>query len=113
MADPSYRGEPRLPGRRPLPRRRDLPGLVVYRFDAPLFFADADVLRSELKRLMAGGEPPVRQIVLDERVRLYHRVADAVAAYRAEHPHLQSSARPPRPHRRGLLDRLRALPHRR
>ncbi|NUT32446.1 MAG: STAS domain-containing protein, partial [Hamadaea sp.] len=42
-----------------------LPGLVVYRFDAPLFFANADVLRGELRRLIADGEPPVRQIVLD------------------------------------------------
>ncbi|MFD0888809.1 SulP family inorganic anion transporter, partial [Streptosporangium algeriense] len=134
-----------------------LPGLVVYRFDAPLFFANADVLRTELRRLVTVGEPPVRQVVLDaeavydmdttgaealhrvvddcdqagvrlvlartrtpvrklmrdtgldQRVRFFLRVADAVAAYRADHPDLQPAVRPARPHRRGLLDRLRAL----
>lgn len=134
-----------------------LPGLVVYRFDAPLFFANADVLRTELDRLMADAEPPVRQVILDaeavydmdttgaevlhrviddcdragvgmalarvrtpvrklmqdtdldQRVRLFHRVADAVAAYRADHPELQPAAGPTRPHRRSLLYRLRAL----
>lgn len=134
-----------------------LPGLVVYRFDAPLYFANADVLRAELLRLITDAEPPVRQIVLDaeavydmdttgaevlhrvvddcdragvgmalartrtpvrallrgtgldQRVRLYHRVADAVAAYRADHPDLQPRVRPTRPHRRGLLGRLRTL----
>ncbi|MEV4182419.1 SulP family inorganic anion transporter [Streptosporangium canum] len=137
-----------------------LPGLVIYRFNAPLFFANADVLRSEVRRLMADGEPPVRQIVidaeavydmdttgaemlhrllddcdragvrmafarartpvrallrgtgLDERVRFYHRVADAVAAYRTDYPDLELALRPARPHRRSLLDRLRALPAR-
>ncbi|MFC7101120.1 STAS domain-containing protein [Nonomuraea rubra] len=134
-----------------------LPGLVVYRFDAPLFFANADVLRTELRRLMTGADPPVRQIVLDteaiydmdttgaevlhrvaddcdqagvrlslartrtpvrtlmrdtgldERIRFFHHVADAVAAYRAEHPGLEPGQRPTHPHRRSLLDRLRAL----
>ncbi|MEV8634178.1 STAS domain-containing protein [Streptosporangium sp. NPDC051023] len=134
-----------------------LPGLVVYRFDAPLFFANADVLRTELRRLMTVGEPPVRQIVLDaeavydmdttgvetlhrvvddcdqagvrlalarartpvrnlmrdtgldQRVQFFHRVADAVAAYRADHPGLQPAPQPARPHRRSPLDRLRAL----
>ncbi|WP_049556421.1 SulP family inorganic anion transporter [Nonomuraea sp. SBT364] len=133
-----------------------LPGLVVYRFDAPLFFANADVLRTELRRLMTDAEPPVRQIVLDaeavydmdttgvealhrvaddcdragarlafartrvpvralmrdtgldDRIQHYQRVADAVDAYRAEHPGLEP-ARPGRPRRRGLLHRLRAL----
>ncbi|MGP3932147.1 SulP family inorganic anion transporter [Nonomuraea sp. KM88] len=134
-----------------------LPGLVVYRFDAPLFFANADVLRTELRRLITDAEPPVRQIIidaeavydmdttgaetlhrviddcdrvgvrlalartrtpvrkliqatgLDERIRLYPRVADAVTAYRADHPSLEPAARPARPHRRSLLDRLRTL----
>ncbi|MCG5219260.1 SulP family inorganic anion transporter [Streptosporangium soli] len=134
-----------------------LPGLVVYRFDAPLFFANADVLRTELSRLIADAEPPLRQIVLDAeavydmdttgvealhrvvddcdragvrlalartrtpvralmrdtgldgRVQFFHRVADAVAAYRADHPELQPAVRSARPHRRRFLDRLRAL----
>ncbi|MEV4224512.1 SulP family inorganic anion transporter [Nonomuraea sp. NPDC049725] len=127
-----------------------LPGLVVYRFDAPLFFANADVLRADLRRLIADAEPPLREIVidaeavydldttgvealhrvaddcdragvrlsfartrvpvrtlmretgLDERVRFFHRVADAVAAYRAEHPGHRPAVRSTRPHRGGL-----------
>ncbi|WP_181448686.1 SulP family inorganic anion transporter [Nonomuraea aridisoli] len=134
-----------------------LPGLVVYRFDAPLFFANADVLRTELQRLVTDADPPVRQIVVDaeavydmdttgaevlhrvvddcdragvglalartrtsvralmhdtglhQRIRLYDRVAEAVAAYRTEHPELQPVVRPAHPHRRSVLDRLRAL----
>lgn len=44
---------------------RRVPGLLVYRFDAPLFFADADVLRSQVVRLVDESEPPVRTVVLD------------------------------------------------
>ncbi|NUR85675.1 MAG: STAS domain-containing protein [Nonomuraea sp.] len=42
-----------------------LPGLVVYRFDAPLFFANADTLRDDLRRLCETAEPPVRRVVLN------------------------------------------------
>ncbi|MEV0616450.1 SulP family inorganic anion transporter [Nonomuraea sp. NPDC050404] len=134
-----------------------LPGLVVYRFDAPLFFANADVLRTDLRRLIADARPPVREIVLDaeavydmdttgvealhrivddcdragvdlvfartrtpvrtlmretgldDRVRFFHRVADAVTAYRTAHPEHRPAVRTARPHRRSLRDRLRAL----
>src|SRR5918997_1703215 len=41
------------------------PGLLVYRFDAPLFFANADVLRDQVVRLVDGSDPPVRTVVLD------------------------------------------------
>jgi sulfate permease, SulP family len=41
------------------------PGLLVYRFDAPLFFANADVLRNEVLRLVDRADPPVRTVVLD------------------------------------------------
>ncbi|MFJ9575404.1 SulP family inorganic anion transporter [Streptomyces sp. NPDC101191] len=40
-----------------------LPGLVVYRFDAPLVFANARTFREEIRRL-AGAEPPPRWIVI-------------------------------------------------
>jgi sulfate permease, SulP family len=42
-----------------------VPGLLVYRFDAPLFFANAAVLGEEVVRLVDGSDPPVREVVLD------------------------------------------------
>ncbi|MFP2898254.1 SulP family inorganic anion transporter [Corallococcus sp. 4LFB] len=42
-----------------------LPGLVVYRFDAPLFFANARFLREQVRRLVADSRQPVRWFVLD------------------------------------------------
>ena len=38
------------------PQARHLPGLVIYRFDGPLFFANAKTFRDEVTRL-AGTEP--------------------------------------------------------
>jgi sulfate permease, SulP family len=40
-------------------------GLIVYRFDAPLFFGNADVLRDEIRELVRDAEPPVRQVVIN------------------------------------------------
>src|SRR5689334_21921179 len=45
------------------PDARHLPGLVIYRFDAPLFFANAKTFRDEIKRL-ARSDPPPRWIVI-------------------------------------------------
>ena len=42
-----------------------IPGLLVYRFDAPLFFANADVLRGEVLGLVEQAQPPVRHVILD------------------------------------------------
>jgi SulP family sulfate permease len=44
---------------------RRVPGLLVYRFDAPLFFANADVLRDQVIRLVDEADPPVRTVVLN------------------------------------------------
>jgi sulfate permease, SulP family len=41
------------------------PGMVLYRFDAQLFFANADVLRADLTESVAVAEVPVRWVVLD------------------------------------------------
>jgi sulfate permease, SulP family len=41
------------------------PGLLVYRFDAPLFFANAALLREQVLRLVDESTPPVREVVLD------------------------------------------------
>ena len=34
------------------------PGIVLYRFDAPLFFANADVLRDDVSAAVAAARPP-------------------------------------------------------
>lgn len=41
------------------------PGIVLYRFDAQLFFANADVLRADLTDAVAAAEVPVRWVVVD------------------------------------------------
>uniref|UniRef100_UPI0013D7D01D SulP family inorganic anion transporter n=1 Tax=Myxococcus vastator TaxID=2709664 RepID=UPI0013D7D01D len=42
-----------------------VPGLVIYRFDAPLFFANARHLREQARALVANAEAPVRWFVID------------------------------------------------
>jgi MFS superfamily sulfate permease-like transporter len=41
------------------------PGLLVYRFSAPLFFANCNVFRDRIEALVAGASPPVRAVVVD------------------------------------------------
>ncbi len=48
---------------RSYPGARRLPGLVIYRFDAPLFFANAKTFRDEIRRL-AKAAPKPRWIVV-------------------------------------------------
>jgi len=43
---------------RSYPNASRLPGLVIYRFDAPLFFANAKNFRDEVRRMAAAGQPP-------------------------------------------------------
>jgi high affinity sulfate transporter 1 len=45
------------------PDAQHLPGLVIYRFDGPLFFANAKTFRDEVRRL-AAADPPPRWIVI-------------------------------------------------
>jgi high affinity sulfate transporter 1 len=45
------------------PEARQLPGLVIYRFDAPLFFANAKTFRDGVRRL-AKAEPRPKWIVI-------------------------------------------------
>jgi high affinity sulfate transporter 1 len=45
------------------PQAQHLPGLVIYRFDAPLFFANATTFRDEVRR-MARADPPPRWILI-------------------------------------------------
>ena len=46
------------------PEGRQVPGLLLFRFDAPLFFANAEVFRDALHRALAAERRPVRTIVL-------------------------------------------------
>jgi high affinity sulfate transporter 1 len=45
------------------PQAQHLPGLVIYRFDGPLFFANAKTFRNEVRRL-AGADPPPKWIII-------------------------------------------------
>jgi SulP family sulfate permease len=42
-----------------------IPGLLIYRFDAPLFFGNADEFRADIRRLAAAGDPPVRAVLVN------------------------------------------------
>jgi sulfate permease, SulP family len=42
-----------------------LPGLVVYRFDAPVFFANADVFRDQIRELVRDAKVPVREVIVN------------------------------------------------
>jgi sulfate permease, SulP family len=47
------------------PGSETLPGLIIYRIDAPLFFANARFLREQVHKLVNDAAVPVRMIVLD------------------------------------------------
>ena len=52
---------PGLPGhhdRQQHPNAEELPGLVIFRFDAPLFFANARTFRDQIRRLAAASPQP-------------------------------------------------------
>src|SRR5205814_7934228 len=40
------------------PQAEHLPGLVIYRFDGPLFFANAKTFRDEVRRMARADPPP-------------------------------------------------------
>jgi high affinity sulfate transporter 1 len=46
------------------PSARLIPGLLLYRFDAPLFFANAGWFRRRVRRLVAEAAHPVRWVVV-------------------------------------------------
>jgi MFS superfamily sulfate permease-like transporter len=46
------------------PTARRIPGLLLYRFDAPLFFANAGYFRRRVRRLVAEATHPVRWVVV-------------------------------------------------
>jgi SulP family sulfate permease len=42
-----------------------VPGLIAYRFDAPLLFANADYFLTQVRELIAAADPPVECLVID------------------------------------------------
>ena len=53
---------------RSYPEARQLPGLVIYRFDAPLFFANAKTFRDEVARLARADPPPTWIMIAAEPI---------------------------------------------
>jgi high affinity sulfate transporter 1 len=50
------------------PDAKRLPGLVIYRFDGPLFFANAKTFRDEIRRLAKTDPPPIWIVIAAEPV---------------------------------------------
>lgn len=51
----------------PISRYREarlIPGLVLFRWDAPLFFANAELFRERVLDAVASSPPPVRWLVV-------------------------------------------------
>ncbi|MBF5042883.1 MULTISPECIES: sulfate permease [Myxococcaceae] len=59
------RGQPGYQDIEGRPGSETLPGLIIYRMDAPLFFANARFLREQVHGLVGAAETPVRMVVLD------------------------------------------------
>lgn len=47
------------------PGYEEIPGLLIYRFDAPLIFTNCDYLADDLRSRVRSAEPPVQRVVLD------------------------------------------------
>lgn len=48
-----------------LPGRYAAPGVIVYRFEAGLFYANANLFMEQIVHLVAGADKPVRAVVVD------------------------------------------------
>jgi SulP family sulfate permease len=47
------------------PEAQTVPGLLIFRLDAPLFFANAQVLRDRIRALISEASPPVQVVLVD------------------------------------------------
>jgi len=47
------------------PEAKPIPGLLIVRFDAPLFFANANITRSQVRKAVSTTSPPPRAVLLD------------------------------------------------
>jgi SulP family sulfate permease len=68
------------------PDAADVPGLLVYRFDAPLYFANAAYFADRLTALVAATDPPPRWVVLNSEAVIYidATAVDALHAVRSD-----------------------------
>jgi sulfate permease, SulP family len=91
---------------------RQVPGLVIYRYDSPLFFANAMDLVERALRAVDQADPPARWFVLDAEanINLDLTAADALEELRARladrgivfaTTHLRTELRTPLPRRAG------------
>lgn len=46
------------------PEARQVPGLVLFRWDAPLFFANADLFRDRIRQCLVAADFPVRWVIV-------------------------------------------------
>ena len=47
------------------PENERIPGLLIVRLDAPLFFANANVARTQILKLVAASDPPPKSVLFD------------------------------------------------
>jgi len=68
------------------PQAELVPGLIVYRYDSPLFFANAEDFRARARAAVAGSETPVRWFVLNTEavVEVDITAVDALESLRQE-----------------------------
>ena len=71
-----------------------LEGIVIYRFDGPLFFANVGQFVDEIRALVVDGEPPVHAVVVSaEAITAFDSTAEEacrelVGELQARHVHL-------------------------
>ena len=68
------------------PEGRQVPGLLLFRWDAPLFFANADFFRDRVRRLVRAADPPLRRVVVaaEPITHVDSTAADMLAGLEAE-----------------------------
>jgi SulP family sulfate permease len=47
------------------PENKSIPGLVIFRFNSPLYFANATLFHSRLKELISASVPPAKAVIVD------------------------------------------------
>jgi SulP family sulfate permease len=47
------------------PENKSIPGLVIFRFNSPLYFANASLFHSRLKELISESHPPAKAAIVD------------------------------------------------
>ncbi|MCJ7516080.1 MAG: sodium-independent anion transporter, partial [Dehalococcoidia bacterium] len=47
------------------PESKSIPGLLIFRFNSPLYFANATLFHSRLKELVSASVPPARAVIVD------------------------------------------------